>query len=176
MDFYANNSTICDVPRYMVYALQEEASKNEHWAEQPPIYLATVASRRTFNRNIFRPLLHLHGFTIKGHTHSVKAIINVHRDAGNTAGHRRAEKETNVTNIVVVKILSKRSVSIWVVNSILDEGLLSRFLANGGGGTGFERAGTNSVDANAVLSAMLPIMKLPRFLTLRQNSTFLPMY
>mmetsp|Transcript_28493 Transcript_28493/g.82426 ORF Transcript_28493/g.82426 Transcript_28493/m.82426 type:complete len:393 (+) Transcript_28493:2144-3322(+) len=101
------------------------------------------------------PLLLLHGFTVEGHTHSVKAIVDIHRNARNTAGHRRGEEETNVTNVVVVKILSKRSVSIGVVNGILDEGLLSGLLANGGGGTRLERASTDGVDADTVLSAGL---------------------
>ena len=100
-------------------------------------------------------LLRLHGCTVEGHSHNVKAIVDIHRNARNTPGHRRAEEETNVANVVVVKILSKRSVGIGVVNGVLDEGLLSGLFANGGGGTGLERASTDGVDADAVLSAGL---------------------
>merc|ERR1719215_297446 len=78
---------------------------------------------------------------------------------GGRPGHcprqSRAQEQRTVAHIIVVQVLRQRSVSIGVIDSVLDEGLLPRLLSDGAGCAGLERPSTNCVHSDTPLPARL---------------------
>mmetsp|Transcript_7730 Transcript_7730/g.21533 ORF Transcript_7730/g.21533 Transcript_7730/m.21533 type:complete len:293 (-) Transcript_7730:315-1193(-) len=94
----------------------------------------------------------LHRDTVEGHSHGMKAVVNIQSDSCDGASHGTSQEQTGITNIIIVEILSQWSICIGVVNGILNESFLTSFFANGRSGTRFQRPSGNSVDADSPLA------------------------
>ena len=79
----------------------------------------------------------------------METVVNIQCDTSDRSRHRGAQEKTRVSNVIAVQVLGHRSVGLGVVDGVFDEGLLTRFLSDGGGSSRLKWSGRDGVDTKS---------------------------